>query len=168
VMLNGTLFTGGDGFASEPGHQQINLPDGGIKRLEELASGTALGMIGTERAPTVSTSILYGQAQITGKTVGEAAQNGDPLALDIINEAGRYLGLGLVNLLHLFNPKAIVIGGSVSQLGDLLLNPAREVIQARVMDAVFWRDDLIRIAAMGDDVCLYGAALHAAEITSSL
>lgn len=163
VVIDGKLFTGGYGFASEPGHQQFIMPDGQIKRLEEIASGTALGLIATERAPNYPESSLYNMGKIAGKEVGEAAQAGDLLACSIVEEAAKYLGLGLVNLLHLFNPQAIVIGGSVTLLGDLLFEPLKQVIQERVMDTVFWRDDLIRIAAMGDDVGLYGAAIYAKQ-----
>lgn len=163
VVIDGKVFTGGYGFASEPGHQLFQLPDGEIKRLEEIASGTALGLTGVDRAPNHPESSLHNLEKITGKSVGEAAQTGDALALEIIGEAAHYLGLGLVNVLHLFNPQAIVIGGSVTLLGDLLFDPVKRLIQERVMDPVFWRDDMIRVATMGDDVCLYGAALYAAQ-----
>lgn len=96
-----------------------------------------------------------------GKAVGKAAQAGDALALDVVNESAHWFGLGLVNLIHLFNPQAIVLGGSVIQLGDLFLDPARRVIERELLDPRFNSDDLIRVAQLGDSVCLYGAALFA-------
>ena len=98
-----------------------------------------------------------------GKAVGEAAAQGDALALEVIQEAGRWLGLGLVNLIHLFNPQIIVVGGSVAQLGDLIFEPARRVIEEYLIDPAFNLPNLIRQAELGDDVCLVGAALHARE-----
>jgi glucokinase len=79
----------------------------------------------------------------------------------VVREAGRWLGLGLVNLTHLFSPQAIVLGGSVTRLGDLLLEPARETLQAEVLDSAFLPPHYLRLAQYGDDVCLLGAALHA-------
>ena len=68
-----------------------------------------------------------------------AALAGDALALDLVAaQAGRWLGLGLVNLLHLFNPAAIVIGGSASKLGDLLLDPARAIIRQHILHDDFY------------------------------
>jgi glucokinase len=66
-----------------------------------------------------------------------------------------------VNIIHLFNPQVIVAGGSVAQLGDLIFDPAREVIKEYVIDPAFNVPDLLRLAELGDDVCLVGAALHA-------
>src|SRR5690606_39401852 len=53
---------------------------------------------------------------ITGSHVGRAATKGDPMALSIVQRAGKIVGLGIVNLLHLFNPQIIVVGGGVSNL----------------------------------------------------
>jgi len=66
----------------------------------------------------------------------------------------------LVNLIHLFNPQVIVLGGSVIQLGDLLLDPARKMIQDNILDSAFYNNDLLREATIAEDVCLVGAALH--------
>lgn len=162
AIINGELFTGAGGHAIEPGHMRLTLPDGGIRRLEELASGTALGEWARHRVATSDEpSILRERENVDGRAVGEAALAGDDLALQVVGRAGEWLGLGLVNLLHLFNPAAIVLGGSVMQLGDLILDPARAVIDEHSLYAGFVPKDLLRLAAFGDDVCLVGAALHA-------
>ena len=162
AIINGELFTGAGGHAIEPGHMRLPLPDGGIRRLEALASGTALGEWARHRLATgAEPSILRKRESIDGRAVGEAALAGDTLALQVLRQAGEWLGLGLVNLLHLFNPAAIVVGGSVMQLGDLILNPARAVIDKHVLFEGFVPEDLLRLAAFGDDVCLVGAALLA-------
>ncbi|MDX1994064.1 MAG: ROK family protein [bacterium] len=164
AIIDGKLFAGARGMAIEPGHLRFTLPGGEIVRWEQLASGTAIGQIARERlARTDAPSILRDIAQVDGQAVGEAARAGDRFALNLIQETGRWLGLGLVNLIHVFNPRVIVIGGSVSTLGELIFAPAREVIQEHVLHPDFVFEDFIRPPHFGDDVCLYGAALYARE-----
>jgi glucokinase len=98
---------------------------------------------------------------VDGKAVGEAAVNGDSLALEVVTRAGRWLGLGLVAMVHLFNPQVIVIGGSVVNLGDLIFAPARQTLAELLIDPLFNHPNLLKVAALGDDVCLTGAAIHA-------
>jgi glucokinase len=163
AVIGGELFTGWRGLAIEPGHQRFTLPDGSIRRLEELASGTALGQHAALllAQDTTTPSVLRDVAPVDGKAVGNAARAGDALAVRIVEEAGRWLGLGLVNVMHLFNPQAIVLGGSVAQLGDLLLDPARRVIAEHILAPGFDAPGLVQITSLGDDVCLVGAALYA-------
>ena len=161
AIIDGKLFTGANSLAIEPGHMRLSLPDGSHRRLEELASGTALGYWAQhELAITQEVSSLRGQDAIDGKAVGQAALAGDELALRVVHQAGQWLGLGLVNLLHLFNPAAIVVGGGAVNLGEMLLGPARAVIRQHLLHEDFYADDLIRPAAIGEDVCLVGAALY--------
>jgi glucokinase len=162
VIIGGRLFTGWSGLAAEPGHLLVMSPDGGYVRLEAVASGTALAETARRLlSQTDAPSILRSGAVIDGAAVGRAAQAGDPLASSIVQSAGMHLGVGIVTLLHLFSPQAIVVGGSVSQLGDLLFEPARRVIADKVLDPLFVPPDLIRPAHYGDDVCLIGAAMYA-------
>jgi glucokinase len=162
AIIGGELFTGHSGLAIEPGHQQFTMPDGEVRRLEELASGTGITHLAERRlACSDAPSSLRSAAGIDGRAVGEAARQGDALALSVIHEAGRWLGLGLVNIIHLFNPEAIVLGGSVVQLGNLILDPVRRTIEERVLDPDFNHSGLLRHAQFGDDVCLVGAALYA-------
>ena len=161
AIIDGKLFTGAKSLAIEPGHMRLSLPDGSHRRLEELASGTALGYWARYYlAATKQASSLRGQSAVDGKTVGEAALAGDELALYVVRRAGEWLGLGLVNLLHLFNPAAIVIGGSVINLGELILEPARAVIRQHILHDAFYAEGLVRRAALREDACLIGAALH--------
>jgi glucokinase len=164
VIIDGKLFTGWSGHAAEPGHMQMLDHKGNPRRLEELASGTALGWIAQRRlADWQGETLLRNASEVTGAAVGAAAAQGDALALEVIHEAAHYLGLGIVNLLHLFSPQAIVIGGSVTQLGELLFTPMRETIEARVLDSAFLPPNLIRMASLGDDVCLLGAVVNARD-----
>jgi glucokinase len=60
----------------------------------------------------------------------------------------------------MFNPQAIIIGGGVSQLGEMLLKPAKQVIKENILDRAYYDENLIRPAGLGEDVCLYGAAYY--------
>lgn len=167
VILGGRLFTGWSGLAAEPGHLLVMSPEGEYVRLEAVASGTALGQTAQRLLSNTDTpSLLRDNSAVNspiidGAAVGRAAQAGDPLALSVVETAGEYLGVGIVTLLHLFSPQAIVVGGSVSALGELLIAPARRVIERKVLDPLFIPPDLIRPAYFGDDVCLIGAAMYA-------
>lgn len=162
AVINGQLFTGWSGLAIEPGHMRIGLPNGSVQRLEALASGTAIGLTAQARlADSDQPSSLRSYPIVDGQAVGEAAQAGDAFALGVIHEAGTWLGLGVVNLLHLFSPQVIVLGGSVSKLGALIFEPMWAAIHANILDAAFIPPNLVRPAQLGDDVCLVGAALHA-------
>lgn len=162
VVIDGRLFTGRDGIGFEPGHVKYPLPDGRIVSLEDLSSGTAIGRIASRKLAESSVqSSLRGAPFVTGKDVGAAALQGDAFALDIIHEAGWWLGLGLINVLHMYNPEVVVLGGSVATLGDLILAPAREVIRQNLLMPDFYHDGILQPPRLGDDVCLYGAAVHA-------
>ena len=75
-----------------------------------------------------------------------------------MHDAGRMIGLGMVTLLHLFNPEILVFGGGVSQLGDMLFVPMREAIQKYCIDSAYWENLRIELAALGENVSLIGAA----------
>jgi glucokinase len=165
VILHGRLFDGSSGLAIEPGQMRFIHPhDGKVYRLEELASGSAIGTWAKRRlAQETTRSLLITAGEIDGQTVGWAAQAGDTFALSVIHEAGEWFGLGLVNMIHLFNPQRIAIGGGVSQLGDLFLTPARSVVERTILHPAFNPTNLIQSATLGDDAGLFGAALYAQD-----
>ena len=168
VILDGKLFKGWSSHAAEPGHMQFTDDDGQVRRLEELASGTGLGEVAKRKlASWQGETSLHKVGLIDGAAVGAAAVAGDAFALSIVHQAGRYLGYAMVNLLHLLSPEAVVLGGSVTKLGDLLFNTVRATINERVLDRAYVPPNLIRLAACGDDVCLLGAAIYASERAAS-
>ncbi|MFN8371256.1 MAG: ROK family protein [Anaerolineae bacterium] len=167
AVIGGRLFTGWSKLAIEPGHMRFMLPDGSIRRLEEIASGTGIAntarrIIQHSDSPASPLRTLPAE-QLTGEAVGAAAVKGDALALTIIEEVATYLGLGFANLLHLLSPEAIVVGGSVTKLGALLFEPALRVMRENLLDAAFLPPTLLRAAHFGEDVCLHGAALYAKQ-----
>lgn len=162
VVIGGELFRGWRGVAFEPGHLLVEAGSGGYATLEGRASGPALAASARDLLNrSADPSPLRELGEIDGKAVAEAARLGDPLALEVVEGAGRALGVGLVNVVHLFNPQCVVLGGSVATLGDLLLGPARAVLAERLIDPLFNGPDLIRLSDLGDDGVLLGAALLA-------
>ena len=170
IVSEGQLVHGRHGLASEPGHMVLEregpLCGCGKKGcLEALASGTAIAREAREALmagrPSLIRELGGGELhRVDARLVAEAAQRGDPLAQEIYHRAGFYIGLGIVNLMHLFNPEVVVLGGGVSQAGDLLLAPLREVVAERAL-ASFQEDFSIVLSGLGDDVGLLGAAAWA-------
>jgi glucokinase len=167
LILNGCLYSGATGAAAEVGHMTI-LPQGPLCGcgnrgcLEALASGTAIAREARERvargAPTVITELAEGSLdRITAKLVAQAANQGDVEAEAILNEAMTYLGLGMANLVNLFNPQLIVIGGGLTKMGERLFGPVRRIIDLRAFPTSAAAVEVSR-ARLGDDVGLLGAA----------
>lgn len=162
IIDNGRLLVGCTGLGGEAGHMMMVI-DGEVLDLEQAAAGPAIARNAVKRIRDGAHSIIADRAggnldDVTAKTVGEAAAEGDQLAIDVIQQAGRIVGLGIVSLMHLFNPQIIVVGGSVTKTGDLLFSPMRQTVRDHTMDEDYWRNVAIVPAALGDDVALIGAA----------
>lgn len=93
---------------------------------------------------------------VDAQLVAEAAADGVPLACAIIQDAAEAIGIGLTNVIHIFNPEVIILGGGVTQIGPLLMEPALHIVQERAMKMP---RDAVRIvqAELGTDVGLIGA-----------
>lgn len=145
LILDGHLYRGRRDLAGEIGHCTL-LPNGPLcpcgKRgcLEALASGTAIGRIGRER---------YGEPDMTAEIVCARARNGDLIALEILADAARWMGIGLANLLHTLNLERIVLGTLAVHAADLLLEPIRKSAQTHCWPRV-WDGVTIVPAALGD------------------
>src|SRR3989441_1249324 len=97
-----------------------------------------------------------GPIHISARILSQAAQAGIPLAHDIITSAAEALGVGLVNIIHIFNPDLIILGGGVTQIGDILIEPALRIVQDRAMAVP--RDAIhIVLAELGANTGLVGA-----------
>jgi glucokinase len=170
VIIEDELFEGTAGAAAEVGHMTLDLHGprcncGNIGCWEALASGTAIAAqaraaIASGRPTRISQ--LAAGAPVAAAHVTAAAHQGDPLARELLDRAGTVTGFGLVNLAHLFDPDLIILGGGVTHAGDLLLGPARAIFATHAMPN-YRRTCRIVLAALGDDVGLYGAAALAAR-----
>lgn len=166
LVLNGELFVGSNSFAGELGHIIVdpNGPPcgcGGIGCWEACASGTSIGRYACEAVTIGPTKIaeLAGKegVPVSSKHVFEAAQLGDKTAKAIFHKAVNYLGIGLANTVHLFNPERIVIGGGVSNVGDFLFDAMRKRTEELVMPPYRGTYDIVP-AKLGNDVGIMGAA----------
>lgn len=167
IIVDNRLLVGEHGLAGEIGHIKVR-PDGPLCGcghpgcLEAQASGPSIAREAQKRIRTGKHSLALELAggdpeAVSARILNLAAQKGDAMAVEVFRQAGSYLGLGLVTLLHLFDPDTIVIGGSVSKAGHLLLAPAQELVRQQAMTAHYWRNTSIVAAALGDDVGLLGA-----------
>ncbi len=167
IVAGGKLYEGSCGAAGEVGHMVIDVngpecPCGRHGCWESLASGRALAertALRIEEGEASSIGELVGGdlGKIDAQLVSIAAQQGDALAQEMIATTAFYVGVGLANLINLFNPSLILIGGGLSKIGEALLGPAAAVAKERayVADAC---DVEIRSALLGDDSPLLGAA----------
>ncbi len=172
VIADGKLYLGTGGSAGEIGHMTIavNGPQcycGDFGCLEVMASGVAIAREAIRRvkdgeSSTLSDMVAAKIENITAKEVGLAAQNGDRLASEVVLRAATYLGVGMVNVVNIFNPEVIVIGGSVVKMGSRLLAPVKKLVAQRAFKLAA---QVVRIvpAQLGDDVGVVGAAIFARE-----
>ena len=167
LILNRELYHGANGMAGEIGHMTI-IPCGPLCGcgdrgcLEAVASGTAIARRARERVarsvPTLLAELAEGDPErITAKLVAEAASQGDVEAQEILAEAMNYLGIGMANLVNLFNPQLIVIGGGLTNIGEALFGPVRRTIDRRAFPVPAQAVRVVR-AALGDNVGVLGAA----------
>jgi len=172
IIIDGRLYSGTDGCAAELGHMTIDSHGpqcncGNFGCLEVLASGTAMakdasGRIGRGERSSIA-GLVEGRLEIiTAETVALAARQGDPLAIDVVTKAANYLGIGLANLVNIFNPELILVGGGVSKMGDMLLRPARKVVRERAFQLPARTVRIVR-ARLGGDAGIMGAAVHTFE-----
>ncbi len=162
IIDDGRLIIGSRGLGAEAGHM-ILVVDGRISTLEKEAAGPAIARKAIERLQAGAASDIRDMvggdlSRVTAKIVGEAASSGDSLATDLMQQAGFTLGLGIVSLLHLFNPEIVVVGGGVSLMGELVFAPMREAVHKYVIDSAYCEHVPIVPAALGENVALVGAA----------
>jgi len=135
---------------------------GGKGCLEVYASATGITRMALEAVERGEGKEILKKAggqleAVTSEKVFEAAQSGDKAAQRIFQQMGRCLGLGLVTLIHLFDPEKIVIGGKVSRAWDFFMKTTREVVIERSMRGSRGKVRILR-ARCGDDAGILGAA----------
>lgn len=167
IIVDGRLLLGRSGYAGEIGHHVVKEDGprchcGNVGCLEALASGTAIArearIAVVSGEPTVLAEWCEGDVwRVDAAMVARAAQAGDEVAARILTQAGHYLGVGILNVLHIFNPERVVLGGGVLQAGEWITRPMWEVLRARVHPGYLQEGDIVP-AALGDDVGLLGAA----------
>ncbi|MBU7006267.1 ROK family protein [Phosphitispora fastidiosa] len=162
IVLDGRLYTGSNGAAGELGHAVIEPagPQCSCGRrgcLETLTSATAMVRMAREALDRGVKTELSKEENLEARDIIMAAQAGDRLALDIVEKAAYYLGIGLGNIINILNPDTIVIGGGVSRAGELLFEPLCRNARANCLDCA---GSIVRIvpAQLGNDAGFVGAA----------
>jgi glucokinase len=165
VITHGVLLRGAQGAGGELGHVTLDPTGprcgcGNHGCLEALASGTAIGRRAREVAnekPRSALGQLAIERQVLGEDVTRLAQEGDEVSISVLEETGRWLGIGLAGFVNIFNPEVIPVGGGVSRAGEFILEPARKEVQLRARSP---SRDLVEIkeATLGPESGVLGAA----------
>ena len=174
IIIGDLNVEGAHSHGSECGHILVDTspsarpcPFGHRGDLEAYCSATALvarAREALEDAPDgpLAAAVARGDA-LSPILVSDAAAAGDPLACDLILETGRWLGIGIVTLMHTIDPEAVVIGGAMTFGGDsapvgkLFLDAVRAEVRARAFP-VLAEKTVIRYASLGGDAGYIGAA----------
>jgi glucokinase len=135
LILDGKLYHGASDVAGEIGHTTIDVEGrrckcGNYGCLEAYASGPNIALRAVEEIQAGAVSMLPSLVggdlkKVTAQTVYRAAKDGDELALEVVNDTARFLGVGIGNLLNVFNPEVVVVMGGVTLAGDHLFVPLR-------------------------------------------
>ena len=170
VVVNGQFHLGIGGTAGEFGHHVVEVDGlpcgcGGRGCLELYASGPAIAAMGVKEVMHGHTTLIgelvdHDLNRIDAGIVVNAAREGDPVAQDILQRAGRYLGIAVGNILGVISPQKVIFGGGVSLAGDLLLAPILQTVKERVHVIPVDKVDFV-IAELGMKGGLVGAALWA-------
>lgn len=139
IIIDGKLHRGIDLASSEPGHMVIDWQGppcycGAQGCFEMLASGPAIARFARERAEVDSLLLKLVECHrelITAETVSQAAEQGDPIARELIRQTATYIGIGLANLINILTPEVVVLGGGVMQGWPVFAPVTLATIQAR-------------------------------------
>ncbi|QIG42545.1 ROK family glucokinase [Nocardioides anomalus] len=170
IVLDGRVYRGANGMAGEFGHMQVvpdghRCPCGNRGCWEQYASGNALEREARElvvaRSPMAhALRELCGDDpdQLSGPQVTAAAQAGDPISVELIADVGRWLGTGVAGLVAAFDPSAVIIGGGVSDAGELLLAPTRDSMVRHLVGRGYRAEPPVVPAVLGPQAGFIGAA----------
>ncbi len=164
IILNNRIWQGADGMAGEIGHMTL-IPDGRLCRcgntgcLEMYAS--ARGIVQSYRE-AVKLSGTAAFEEFTSEQIYKAAMDGEPIARKVMKDMGRILGIGIANLINIFNPQMIVLGGGVKDAWQLFIDSTREEVMRRAFKVSAERTRIVP-SILGDDAGMIGAAAFAMQ-----
>ena len=172
IIIDGKLYQGAAGGAGEIGHMTVDEKGppcecGNTGCLEMFASGKAIAREAIRHISDGEKSSLVEMADgqienITAENVVAAARDGDSLANEVLSRSSHYLGVGMVNIVNIFNPEMIIIGGGLAEIGELLLEPAKEIVKKRAF-GISAQSVKIVTTGLGNEAGVYGAAVYANE-----
>ncbi|MFV9568836.1 ROK family transcriptional regulator [Thermoanaerobacter mathranii] len=167
ILINGRLYIGNNDSAGEIGHTTIDVAGpkcscGNYGCFEALASEKALVNLVVKSIKEGNDSIVYQMAKgildnVTPEMIYEAAKLNDKLAINSLETIGRYLGIGIANIINTFNPELILIGGGIVQGRSFFEDIMRETTKKRAFENSY-SSCSIAFAELGDNATLIGAA----------
>lgn len=163
IIVNGEMLTGATGAGGEIGHIHVNDGEeetcgcGNRGCLEQYGSATGIAKLAAERlAKDDAPSVLREKPFVSAKSVFDAVKQKDPVAIEIAEEFGDYLGKGLAVIAAVVNPEVFVIGGGVSKAGEILFEYIRPVLMKHAFHGC--RGVELKLATLDNDAGIYGAA----------
>ena len=164
AICEGRLLFGANGFAGEFGHTTINTKGpkcicGHNGHLERYV-GAKYIVARAKRKMKKQKSSLARQDVLTPEIIAREARQGDMVARQTFAEVGYYIGVGIANILALFDPEIVVVSGGIARAGKVLFEPLRKTVRQLVLGAEHRRYKIVA-ARLGDDAGILGAALFA-------
>ena len=161
AIVNGDLYHGNTSNALEIGHMTLDINGpicgcGNYGCLEALSSGTAIAKAANSAILSKAETSLKQYDKITSYEVFIEAQNGDIIATEIIDNALNYLGVGISNVMTMFDPEMIIIGGGVSNAGEIMFDKIKSVVKRRNFKIMSDNCEIVR-ARLGIDAGVLGA-----------
>jgi N-acetylglucosamine repressor len=177
IIINKELYRGKTLTAGEFGHMTL-VPSGPLCHcgnrgcVEVMAGGHAIAAsairVASSGGNTLIKELVEGDIKkINAEVVARAAKKGDDIALQLLNEVGRYLGIAIANIINLLNPELIVIGGGVSNAGEFFFEEIKNVIKKRAFTTMVNNPEIVTSALSDDASSIGAAALVLYEIIST-
>lgn len=164
AICEGKLLFGANGFAGEFGHTTINWKGpkcvcGHHGHLERYVGAKYIVALAKKKM-RVRESSLSEYSVLTPEIIARAAKGRDIVAVEVFEEIGYYIAIGVSNILALFDPDIVVISGGIARAGRILFQPVRKHVKQLVLGASLRRYHIVA-AMLGDDAGILGAALFA-------
>ena len=171
IISNGRLLVGANYAAAEFGHTVIKFDGprcncGNYGCLERFA-GSKYIVDMAKRMIRKRESILKDKEEISPKVIAIAAKKGDKVAKEVMERVGYYVGIGIVNAIHMFDPEIVIIGGGVAKAGRVLLEPIKRTVSGRIMKLKERRVDIV-LAKLGEGAGIIGASFFFRLLPSPL
>jgi glucokinase-like ROK family protein len=171
LLIDGKIYRGISGSAGEIGHLTLDengplCACGNYGCLEAFSGGRAIAqqaMDAIKSGRRTGLASFQSNGTITAQQVATAARKGDLVAQQILSQAGAHIGIAIAGLVNIFNPGMVIIGGGVSQNGDIILEPIRQVVNRRSLPAAT-RVVRITTAMLGRRSSSIGAVIQALTI----
>ena len=170
IIVDGKPLQGDIGIATEVGHITLFAEGplcgcGQPGHLEAFSSGTAIEKYVHDKIREgKGNDDHYKNGSPNSAEIAEAACAGNPIAKEAYNRAGYYLGIGIANYLHVFNPSCIIFGGGVTQSGNLIFDPFYSSLEKHVLNKRYLENLTITTAKLGDNAGLIGCVEYLRDL----